>query len=896
MSNIVNKRIIDPFFNDAINQVYKHPKKTAFFMDGTIGVGKALAHSELVLTPKGYVPMGKIRRGDSAIGSDGLPTAITGIYPQGEVEIAKVTFDDGSEVRCSYDHLWSVKTYCGKTWKTLTTQQIIDAGVSITKKAKKLDGTHQRQYQFSIPTGSENQFDSGDELPLHPYVMGALLGDGGFTHHSVSFTNGKAWIVEKVESLLPDTVQFTKHYENNAWHCRTRGVKKCHNIVNKIMRELGLWGKYSYEKHIPEIYKNSSAENRRLLMQGLLDTDGCLLKSGSHEYSTSSPQLIEDYRFIASSLGIDLGTTSTKIPTYTYKGEKRTGKKSYRVTTRRRVTPTKRIVDIQPDGTELATCITVDAEDSLFVTNGFNLTHNSSNFLMMGAYDVSCHVSPIKKGNKLIRESLWAGIRESENSAVATFLQLLEGSIFTPEVMALENSPVKTIGSHPTVIQIEHDLPDNTILRMKIECHGFNNEKAANRLRTREYMGALIPEAQGVPYHIIVTAIERCGRWRTDGLSIEKKIDGKTYRLSGVVGLAVVLCDINIPERPHALYKNYYDLPDKTGLPRMFITPPSPLLEIPVEKATQQILDKYPVTRFEGRDVVWVPNPKVYNMTRHYEEEDDAGNKIPWSGYRYWMNHLHNNDSHVRRYIKGVPDTVGGDAAVYNTFVKGPETLIEKPITAGKDVWVGFDPGGHAAIEMAQLLSMNTLHFFKEFCVEPSDRVSTRKLFSDFFLPYCRKRLQGHTVIIVPDPASVGLGKSIMTGNEESVLIMIKDEVEKEMKAHPGVKYVIQACKVRNQATDIRINSLGYFIDQGKCTIDPKEVPQLIGAVSGGYQRKKLSSGVISDTIDKDNPFSHPAEAAQYIAVNVVYEIKKGKKRASNDNRSQFRKFRRVKR
>lgn len=551
---------------------------------------------------------------------------------------------------------------------------------------------------------------------------------------------------------------------------------------------------------------------------------------------------------------------------------------------------------IDPFFGEAVNAIYKNPEKTAFLMDGSIGVGKSTNFLMAGAYDVAQNVSPIKKGNKLIRESLWAGIRESENSAVATFIQLLEGSIFTPEVLALENSPVQTIGSHPTIIQIEHDLPDNTILRMKIECHGFNNEKAANRLRTREYMGALIPEAQGVPYHIIETAIERCGRWRTETLSIEKTIDGRKHRLTGVTGLAVVLCDINIPERPHALYTNYYDKPDKSKLPLMFLTPPSPLLEIPVEKAKKKILDKYPVTRFEGRDVVWVPNPKVYNMTRHFEEQDELGNKIPWSGYKYWMKRLHNNDSHIRRYIKGVPDTVGGDAAVYNTFDKGPKTLVEKPITRGKDIWVGFDPGGYAAIEMAQLRSMNALHFFKEFIVEPQDRVSTRKLFSDFFLPYCRKELQGHTVIIVPDPASVGLGKSIMTGNEESVLIMIKDEIEKEMKRNQGVKYIIQACKVRNQATDIRINSLGYFIDQGKCTTDPKEVPVLIGALSGGYQRKKLSSGVISDNIDKDNPFSHPAEAAQYIAVNVVYEIKKGRKRESKDNKSQFRKLRRAKR
>ena len=531
-------------------------------------------------------------------------------------------------------------------------------------------------------------------------------------------------------------------------------------------------------------------------------------------------------------------------------------------------------------------------EKTAFVMDGPLGLGKSSNFLMRGAYEIAQHVKPVEKNGKMVRESLWAGVRESENSAVATFNQLLENSIFTPAIMALDDSPVKTYGSHPTIIEVSHALPDKTFLSMKIECHGFNNEKAANRLRTREYMGGLIPEMQGVPYHIFETLVERCGRWRTDGMYIEKMINGKKHRLTGVTGLAVVLCDVNIPKREHELYDQYYDKVNKDSLPTMFITPPPPLLHIPIEKATPELLAEYPVTKFEGKSVVWVPNPAVYNMTRHYEEEDENGNKIPWTGYKYWMKRLHNTDSHIRRYIIGVPDTIGGEAAVYNTFVNDEKSVYKRDLISGQKVYAGFDPGGHAAIEMCQEHSMRSLHFFKEFIVEPQDRVSTRKLFRDFFFPYCRKNLSGYTVVLVPDPASTHLGKSIMAGSEESVLHMIKDELRQELLSHKNVKYIIEPCRVRNQETDIRINSLGYFIDQKKCTVDPDECPVMVAALSGGYQRTTLSSGVISDNIDKNNPYSHPAEAGQYVAINILYKIKKGL-RDDKGSKSSIRKLRR---
>ena len=179
---------------------------------------------------------------------------------------------------------------------------------------------------------------------------------------------------------------------------------------------------------------------------------------------------------------------------------------------------------IDPFFEEAINQIFIHSDKTAFVMDGPLGLGKSSNFVMQGAYSISQLVTPIRKDNKLVRESKWAVVRESENSALATIQQLLSEAIFTPEVMSMDNSPIKVYGSHPAKVLIKHALPDNTILEMHLECHGFNNEAAHNRLRTHEFMGALIFEMQGIPFNIFEVVQERCGRFRTDTLSITKRL------------------------------------------------------------------------------------------------------------------------------------------------------------------------------------------------------------------------------------------------------------------------------------------------------------------------------------------------------------------------------------
>ncbi len=76
--------------------------------------GRAQPLFTKVLTPSGFRPIGELAIGDLVIGSDGRPTEVLGVYPQGFKEVYRVYTQDGSSTLASGDHLWSVYTPADK--------------------------------------------------------------------------------------------------------------------------------------------------------------------------------------------------------------------------------------------------------------------------------------------------------------------------------------------------------------------------------------------------------------------------------------------------------------------------------------------------------------------------------------------------------------------------------------------------------------------------------------------------------------------------------------------------------------------------------------------------------------------------------------------------------------
>ena len=175
-----------------------------------------------------------------------------------------------------------------------------------------------------------------------------------------------------------------------------RGAKhfRIHGL-GKELKDLGLIGCKSKDKFIPELYLKSSIENRRLLLAGLLDTDGCVGSkkkiSKVSTYSSKSEHLRDGISYLVRSLG-GLSTknesTRFKYGRYTtsymcsirlafnpflrkYKTE------SYGEFTRRnRMVNTIR--NIEYIGKKVCRCIKVDSSEGLYITRDFIVTHNST--------------------------------------------------------------------------------------------------------------------------------------------------------------------------------------------------------------------------------------------------------------------------------------------------------------------------------------------------------------------------------------------------------------------------------------------------------------------------------------------------------------------------------------
>jgi hypothetical protein len=370
------------------------------------GVGKALPNSNKVYTPEGYKLMGDIKVNDKVFGRNGKETNVIGVYPQGNRPIFKISFNDGTFTFCDEEHLWSVnginqrnrsswkdgkriKLEPDNSFKVIKTIDLID----------KLTFGSKKSLNFKIPMVEPVEFNE-KELPINPYVLGVMLGDGYMK--SSRFTTKDIEIADEVSKTNSVKISIKER-------CRDidKGnvlVKEClfdvsiYGITDKI-KNLGLYDKKSDTKFIPSNYLFNSIENRVELLRGLLDTDGNVRKNGGIEYVSTSKDLIENVRWLVLSLG-GFCKLSSKIPTYTYKGIKKNGKeaykltisfpeknniipfklsrKNYRVINRVKYDNNKFIKSIEYSHDEEATCIMVDNDEHLFVTDDFIVTHNTT--------------------------------------------------------------------------------------------------------------------------------------------------------------------------------------------------------------------------------------------------------------------------------------------------------------------------------------------------------------------------------------------------------------------------------------------------------------------------------------------------------------------------------------
>ena len=345
--------------------------------------GKAQPLDALVMTPAGPVPMGNIAVGDTVIHPSGGTSTVLAIHPQGVVPIYRLTFNDGATTRCCGDHLWLTRTATDRQKGRL-------GSVKSTTEIASTLMYRGREWNHAIPMAEP--FDNGkDDVPVDPWLLGVLLGDGALTAGGVRLSIFEDDIRQRVAVTVSEIGhQLRAHARPGSFSICWPGSG---NPLRSTLERLGVAGSLSTDKRIPEAYLHAGRKVREALLQGLIDTDGHV--SGSQiEYSTSSPAMAHDVRRLVESLG-GTAQTTRRSASYTTPGQRHEAADSYRVMVKVApdVTPFssakhaarwegnsrqhRTIRAVEPIGQAEAQCITVSSPDGLYVTDHHIVTHNS---------------------------------------------------------------------------------------------------------------------------------------------------------------------------------------------------------------------------------------------------------------------------------------------------------------------------------------------------------------------------------------------------------------------------------------------------------------------------------------------------------------------------------------
>lgn len=302
----------------------KSKPMSSFLFSGSTGTGKGLRDDELVPV---YVPDGSVgfkRNGELAVGDFvfnrlGKPVCVVGVFPRGLQDMYRVTFSDGRSIDTDGSHLWTYLFAKGKyTANTYTnsTKELFERGVYIEGE----NGGHKMKYW--IPMNHAVEYPEVD-VSVHPYVMGAFIGDGCLSIGALTLSSDDECLVAHVAELLGNCTYKHSGRRSFSWSfplierteadCGPLNAHGCRCVKNKQTARVfadypEVCGKTAPFKRIPEIYMRGSVEQRWQLVKGLFDTDGSIGSKDGGRYNVSffstSLGLIQDIQKLLYSLGV----------------------------------------------------------------------------------------------------------------------------------------------------------------------------------------------------------------------------------------------------------------------------------------------------------------------------------------------------------------------------------------------------------------------------------------------------------------------------------------------------------------------------------------------------------------------------------------------------------------
>lgn len=376
--------------------------RTAYIEEGK-GNGKALALDTPIPTPSGWTTMGALRAGDEVLDDNGRPCLVLVAHPVSEDrECFEVVFDDGETIVASAEHLWRTEHRRpkpgGVTLKTTA---------EIAGTLRNANGKYQSANHSVSLCGA---FDLPDaNLSIHPYVLGAWLGDGDSDCARMTCAFSDIGVMEEIAaSGQPYTAQ-SKHGDTTGRFGLNSGRGVRGDTMQERLRALDLIG----NKHIPSGYLRGSKAQRLNLLQGLMDTDGSIATSGQCEFTATNKNLADGVLELVLSLGIKAtmicgdATLNGRWVSKKYRVMfaapwgvsvfrlERKRDRQAKAHGRRRLSGDRRIVSCERVPSVPVRCITVSSSSSMFLCGRAMVpTHNSPFAGGVGLYGLLADSEP----------------------------------------------------------------------------------------------------------------------------------------------------------------------------------------------------------------------------------------------------------------------------------------------------------------------------------------------------------------------------------------------------------------------------------------------------------------------------------------------------------------------
>jgi len=336
------------------------------------GWGKAVPLDTKIPAPveKGFIKMGDIKVGDTIFNTNGDPTTVTSVFPQGSINIYEITFSDGRTAKCCANHLWTISDYKDKNrYYVLPLKEIYK------------DYKTSKGYKYYIPTMTEPVKYPTQKVYYDPYMIGVLAASD-YQNMVPCFKDDTGYIIDKISRNIQ---QGTFYYEitpsesSKGWwnfHCYDTALKL-----------------YSKNVILPNAYLYNDINIRLELIRGLFDEAGAIIEEkGTYKILfmpvRPSLRLLKRVRDLLLGFGYfvkmdtEKGALKVSVPhshiqhLFTLPEMVQFGKDIENI-------PNKidfyhlKIVDIKEVYQDEAQCITVDDKNHMFLTEGFLPTHNT---------------------------------------------------------------------------------------------------------------------------------------------------------------------------------------------------------------------------------------------------------------------------------------------------------------------------------------------------------------------------------------------------------------------------------------------------------------------------------------------------------------------------------------